>query len=367
MVFCNTTLTEQWVKEDPIAGKVTFHHIGLFISAVFGLIATTIALYLIFRHITHYLKPWEQKHIIRILFMIPIYATVSFLSYLYYRHAVYFEILRDCYEAFAISSFFTLMCHYLAHDLHDQKNYFRTVKPRNWVWPMTWIQKCTGGENKGFLRKPMSGLTWFNIVWLGVYQYCFVRVFFTCVAGITQATGRYCESSLHPAFAHIWVMAFEALSVTIAMYCLIQFYLQMKNELAPHGPGLKIACIKLVIFFSFWQSLLISFLVSSGTITPSKKIGYQDIKVGIPNMLLCVEMAIFAVMHIFAFKWQPYDLNKQLTSDLTTPTKYAHGGPRALLNTFNPWDIIKSVGWGFKWLFVGVRKRKQDVSYEVLD
>jgi len=213
----------------------------------------------------------------------------------------------------------------------------------------------------------MSGLTWFTIVYVGVYQYCFVRVFFTSVAGITQATGRYCESSLHPAFAHIWVMAFEAASVSVAMYCLIQFYIQMKGELAPHRPGLKIACIKLVIFFSFWQSLVINFLVSSGTIKPSKRIQYADIKVGIPNMLLCVEMAIFAVLHIFAFKAQPYYLERYPDGDMSVPTKYAHSAPRALLSVFNPWDIIKSVAWGFKWLFVGVRKRKQDPSYVALD
>lgn len=103
------------------------------------------------------------RSIIRILIMIPIYAVVSFLSYLYYRHAIYFELVRDCYEAFAIASFFTLMCHYIAPTLHEQKEYFRNVQPKNWVWPLNWMQKCTGGENKGFLRRPRSGLTWFNV------------------------------------------------------------------------------------------------------------------------------------------------------------------------------------------------------------
>jgi hypothetical protein len=95
--------------------------------------------------------------------MIPIYATVSFLSYLYYRHAIYFEVLRDCYEAFAIASFFTLLCHYLADNLHDQKEYFRSVSPKNWIWPLTWVQKCSGGQQKGPFRRPMSGLTLFNV------------------------------------------------------------------------------------------------------------------------------------------------------------------------------------------------------------
>ena len=95
--------------------------------------------------------------------MIPIYAVVSFLSYLYYIHAIYFEVVRDCYEAFAIASFFTLLCHYVAPDLHAQKDYFRTMQPRNWVWPVSLAQRCTGGTDRGLLRKPRSGLTWFNV------------------------------------------------------------------------------------------------------------------------------------------------------------------------------------------------------------
>ena len=101
--------------------------------------------------------------IIRILFMIPVYATISFLSYLFYNHAIYWEVIRDCYEAFAIAAFFTLMCHYVQPTLHDQKNYFRTLTPKNWVWPVNWMQPCTGGSEKGIFRKPRSGLTWFNV------------------------------------------------------------------------------------------------------------------------------------------------------------------------------------------------------------
>lgn len=52
-------------------------------------------------------------------------------------------------------------------------------------------------------------------------------------------------------------MVFEAFSVSVAMYCLIQFYLQLKVDLAEHKPFLKVVCIKLVIFFSFWQSVRI--------------------------------------------------------------------------------------------------------------
>lgn len=160
---CNTTLEESHIHEDPVFGAVTFHHIGLFLSAIFGLISVVVSLALVFQHATHYLKPREQRHIIRILLMIPIYSIVSFLSYLFYRKAVYWDVLGNCYEAFAIASFFTLMCHYIAPSLHEQKEYFRSLVPINWFWGVFGLQKCTGGRDKGPFRRPRSGLTWFNV------------------------------------------------------------------------------------------------------------------------------------------------------------------------------------------------------------
>ncbi|KAI4713284.1 hypothetical protein J4E89_002263 [Alternaria sp. Ai002NY15] len=45
----------------------------------------------------------------------------------------------------------------------EQKEYFRHVEPKNWGWPLNWFQKLTGGEHKGLLRRPRSGITWFNV------------------------------------------------------------------------------------------------------------------------------------------------------------------------------------------------------------
>lgn len=187
--------------------------------------------------------------------MIPVYAIVSWLSFRFYKEYIYFEVIRDCYEAFAIAAFFALMCNYCAPNVHEQKEYFRMQKPKNWVLPLNWIQRCTGGESRGILRRPGSGLTLFNIIWIGIFQYCLIRVLFTFVALITQATGRYCDTSLNPAFSHVWVQVFDALGVTVAMYCIIQFYMQIKQDIQEHKPLLKLTAIKLVIFFSFWQSV----------------------------------------------------------------------------------------------------------------
>lgn len=133
--------------------------------------------------------------------MIPVYAAASFLSFWFYWHAIYFQVISDCYEAFAIASFFALLCHYIAPDLHEQKMYFRSITPQKWVLPINWFAHCCSNA----WRTPRSGLTWFNIIWTGIYQYCFIRVTMTITAVVTQYFGKYCESSNSPVFAHIWV------------------------------------------------------------------------------------------------------------------------------------------------------------------
>lgn len=53
-------------------------------------------------------------------------------------------------------------------------------------------------------------------------------------------------------------MVIEGGCVTVAMYCLIQFYVQLKDDLSEHRPLLKVTAIKLVIFLSFWQTVWFS-------------------------------------------------------------------------------------------------------------
>ncbi|TVY12827.1 Transmembrane protein, partial [Lachnellula arida] len=372
---CNSTLDDMLIgsSEVQIAGSLTFHGLGLIIAAATALIAVLLSFYLIWMHATHYTKPYEQRHIIRILFMIPVYAIASFLSFWIYWHAVYFTVIYECYEAFAIASFFALLCHYIAPDLHEQKEYFRSMEPKPWVWPLSWAKKCCGGE-RGCWRTPRSGLTWFNIIWTGVYQYCFIRVSMTVTAVITQSFGKYCESSNSPVFGHIWILIIEGVAVTIAMYCLIQFYIQLRKDLADHSPFLKIAAIKLVVFLSFWQSFMLSVLTSSalGVIKPSSALAYPDLKVGIPSLLICIEMAIFALLHQWAFPWQEYAREGAGSKYTVSGEPFNTQGPKqggfmgfkAIADAMNPWDMVKGFARGMKWLVFGVRKRENDASYK---
>lgn len=58
-------------------------------------------LFQIYMHLRFYSSPREQRHIVRILFIVPIYAFDSWLSLLVFtndQYYVYLDTLRDCYE-----------------------------------------------------------------------------------------------------------------------------------------------------------------------------------------------------------------------------------------------------------------------------
>jgi hypothetical protein len=88
------------------------------------------------------------------------------------------------------------------------------------------------------------------------------------------------------------------------MYCLVMLYNATKEELAPIRPLSKFVCIKAIIFFSFWQSVLISLLVWSGVIKVNASVttyDEKDVAAGIQDFLICIEMLFAALAHTYAF------------------------------------------------------------------
>lgn len=162
------------------------------------------------------------------------------------------------------------------------------------------------------------------------------------------------------------------------MYMVIQFYIQLREDLAPHRPFLKVLAIKLVIFLSFWQSFMISILTSStfSILSANESLAYPDLKVGIPSLLLCIEMMIFSFLHLFAFPWKPYQTSgvatKYPSNGESERPLYNQPGEKqggfwgfgAFADAMNPWDLVKAFARGMRWLFVGRKSRQNDISYK---
>jgi len=108
-------------------------------------------------------------------------------------------------------------------------------------------------------------------------------------------------------------------------------------------------------------------------IKPSVYISNIDLRVRLVPTMLCVEMALMAILHILAYPAAPYNIeSKEYLAELPEsgrlgPYHYQGGflGFKAVLDASNPWDQIKAMGRGLRWLLFSRRNRENDSSYVV--
>ncbi|KDQ55177.1 hypothetical protein JAAARDRAFT_208908 [Jaapia argillacea MUCL 33604] len=301
-------------KSPPLVqnGNVVFqaHYVGWIVSGFFAAVAIAASFWLINKHLQWYTNKKEQRYIVRILFMVPIYATISVGSYLFWNEATPLLLIRDCYESTVLTSFFYLLLTYLSPDPDVQKDIFRKrglskandretrrkgEKLRTWVFPFGSVK-----------AKPTDGLYFLQMMKWGVLQYCVVRPVTTLAAVILDYAGLYCENSWSLGWGHPYIIVIVSISVSVAMYCLIQLYVSVSKELAPQKPLLKLFAVKAVVFLTFWQTSFLSVLGIAGLIKDTKYMTADDIEIGIGAIVETFEMMCFAFLHIRAFNYHVY-------------------------------------------------------------
>eukprot|EP01050_Picozoa_sp_SAG11_P001152 SAG11_NODE_48_length_20030_cov_232.459084_5_plen_261_part_00 len=83
------------------------HLIAIVMAAIFAFLATVLGLREIAKHLANYYRPKLQKHIVRVLAMVPIYAIDSFFVVCAINPAaeVFLSTLRSFWESYTIHSF----------------------------------------------------------------------------------------------------------------------------------------------------------------------------------------------------------------------------------------------------------------------
>lgn len=87
---------------------------ALYVALAFGaaLLSTLIALFNIYKHLRNYTRPEFQRSLIRILFIVPVYAVFSWCSLAIPSESLIFESIRDVWEAVVIYEFLRLVLAY---------------------------------------------------------------------------------------------------------------------------------------------------------------------------------------------------------------------------------------------------------------
>lgn len=196
--------------------------------------------------------PNVQKYVVRIVSMVPIYSIESWFSLRFRFIAIYIETLRECYEAYVIYSFL-----YFLIALLGDKNKLITIlksKPKDrvdhyypfnlifssWDNPFIYLHNCK----------------------LGVFQYVLIKNICSILIIILEKNHIYHEGHISFTGGYLYICVVSTISQLWALYCLSMFYLTFKEELAPWKPVGKFLSVKLVIFFTWWQSIMINIACS---------------------------------------------------------------------------------------------------------
>ncbi|CAG9563279.1 unnamed protein product [Danaus chrysippus] len=267
------------------------------IGGGFVLLAVPISIWQITQHIVHYTKPSLQKHIIRILWMVPIYALNAWIGLEFPEQSIYMDALRECYEAYVIYNFMKYLFNYL-NDGQDLEALLETKPQVYHIFPLCCLTPWEMGSE--FVHNCKHG----------ILQYTLIRPLTTVISIICDLSGVYGESDFSPNVAFPYIIAINNLSQFVAMYCLVLFYRANRAELKPMKPIGKFLCIKAVVFFSFFQGVIINILVYCGVISTIFDISDNDkikiISSKLQDFLICIEMFLAAIAHHYSFSYKPY-------------------------------------------------------------
>eukprot|EP00981_Chlorochromonas_danica_P003559 scaffold659_cov192-Ochromonas_danica.AAC.72 len=134
----------------------------------------------------------------------------------------------------------------------------------------------------------------------GTLQYCLIRPSTAAAAILLDLLGLYEESNLSWSNGNIYILILINFSVAYAFYMLGSFYHALAEKLQPYKPLGKFLCIKFVLFFAFWQSVAVTLLLYWGFISSS------EVAVAVQDWLICAEMVMVSVAHLYAFSYEPF-------------------------------------------------------------
>ncbi|GKT48147.1 transmembrane protein 234 [Colletotrichum spaethianum] len=325
----------------PLFGSMSFYTFNMILSGSFTAASCLIIFTLMLLHATHLSKSNEQIKIMRISLIIPFWSIISFLCICFPSAEVYLHPWLEFVQSICLGTFFILLCEFVSPSAQHRDVFFAALTVKN--------KKAANGEE--------NGLEWFRKMWFAVFQYPVVSLLVAIVTAITQAAGAYCEFESKAHFAKLWLSIISNVSLTLALMTVIRFFMQLKSQLKHHQPIAKFLSFKLVVTLTFIETIIFWILRDTGSLKPTPTLTDADLRIGIPSMLVCIEMLPLAAFFHYAYSYRPYvigsgRIRRPLAGDLEAyePQTYT-GGPGglwALIEMWNPKEIMEAIVFGLR-------------------
>uniref|UniRef100_A0A7C9CDQ0 Protein LAZ1 n=1 Tax=Opuntia streptacantha TaxID=393608 RepID=A0A7C9CDQ0_OPUST len=284
---------------------------AVIIAGTFVILTLCLSLYLLFEHLSAYKIPEEQKFLIGVLLMVPCYSIESFVSLMQPSISVDIEILRDCYESFAMYCF----GRYLVACLGGEERAIEFMEREGRA--ASKMPLLEHGSEKGvvkhhfpmnlFLKPWRLGQWLYQVIKIGIVQYMIIKAFTAILAVILEAFDVYCDGDFKLNCGYPYMAVILNFSQSWALYCLVQFYAVTKDELAHIHPLAKFLTFKSIVFLTWWQGVAIAVLYDLGLFKSPIAQALQ-FKSSVQDFIICIEMGIASVVHLYVFPAKPYEL-----------------------------------------------------------
>ena len=265
----------------------------------------------------------EYSRIIGIMIMVPLYALLSFLSLLFPMYTVYFDIIRDSYEGFALYECFCMYVDLLGYSINENSINTQTVKQL--------LETHNASIYHPSIVKYISKNAWMkthlyeNVKWVKtdvyekckfcVLQYCILKPIISIISCILYYFNLFTYADFNitkNSYCSLLIMSF--ISIGIAFYFFGIFCSTLQNELKQYNPLKKFMCIKIIILFSFWQESFFDLLIGANILDAGDENTKKYIIATIHDFAMCIELVPFAIFHHYVFGYK--SLLKEFRSNI---------------------------------------------------
>jgi hypothetical protein len=279
---CGRMTLAKWYE-----GYATVHHVTGFMAWM----SAFVALALTFMHVRHYTMPHVQRHIIRVVLIVPVFSLLSWTSLVIDdAKSIYIESVRDCYESWVVYNFLNLCLAYVGGPgaiVNAMSG--KEVKAGSWL-----LGTCTFDQDLivdgNYIRRCKQGCL----------QFVFIKPILSLLEIILYSQGQLGDGQINFLKGYVYILFVYNISYSLALYALWMFYIGAHDPLAKFNPLLKFIIVKSVIFLSFWQSFFTAMAVRTGSLSsPHEGRAVQ-------NVLICCEMVIVSFLMWFAFPYKDF-------------------------------------------------------------
>lgn len=325
------TALSDWLESDT-AGTI---------SLVMVVLCSIITFQNVVMHLMNYSRDDLQRHITRIILVVPIYAISSYLQLVLPGSAMIALAVVDFWEALVIYSFFNLILEYVGGEhnwlvcvQHTHPEGLKHMVPVKWLFPTRmildpqWLRNCKLACFQFVFVKPLSVLVFLPFLLAGTYH--------------------------DPPGPLIRAIIYN-ITYSVALYALALLYLTTHDHpsLKPKRPLVKFATVKLVIFFTYWQQYLLMFFSLT-----------EEEMTDLLAFLTIIEMTLIAIpINWLAFPWREFQSGLLDTSDMAEMIEGGNQSPSEKLKAgvvklnhvvnnamkiFSPEDMVETANQNFR-------------------